>query len=208
MQRQRKSSVRTASNTQKRKAGTKQGKRVASTTKKPKQSVQQITFRPRRPDDDAYIIHLTEEQLGTIHEQSFQEPFPREQFLRYLQSGAPTFIVERGDKRIGYFSYLIGHEGTMHISAMVIEPQYQSDGIGTAVMKQLETDAISQGVQVLEVFVQSNNQKSLAFTRKLGFVEAYQVTPTTICFQKRVARQVPSQAPTVASNPVNPYAGW
>jgi ribosomal protein S18 acetylase RimI-like enzyme len=150
-----------------------------------------LTFRARSPEDDAYIVHLTEEQLGNIHEQSLQEPFPREQFQRYLQSGAPTFVVERNGKRIGYYSYLVGHDAKMHISAMVIEPQYQSDGIGTTIMKQLEADAVTRGVQLLEVFVQANNEKSLAFTRKLGFTEMYRVTPTTICFQKRLVGAVP-----------------
>lgn len=207
---QRKSTTRPASRSRKRAAATKRtkGSPVAAkaTTTPPK-----ISFRSRIPDDDAYIVHLTEEQLGSIHEQSFQEPFPREQFTRYLQSGAPTFVVERNGKRIGYFSYLIGHDATMHISAMVIEPQHQSDGIGTAVMRQLESDAVGQGVQVLEVFVQSSNEKSMAFTRKLGFQEAFHVTPTTICFRKVVGQNiVPSQAPTVAAQlaPDAPYPNW
>lgn len=207
---QRKSTARTALNQRKRKAMPKKSAKTSTPPKKvaPKQA--QIMFRPRQVDDDAYIVHLTEEQLGSIHQQSFQEPFPREQFLGYLQSGAPTFVVERDGKRIGYFSYLLGHDGTMHISAMVIEPQHQSDGIGSAVMKRLEQDAVSQGVQVLEVYVQAANEKSLAFTRKLGFVEAYRVTPTTVCFQKRIGVPVPlpNQEGTVASNTVPPYGGW
>lgn len=77
----------------------------------------------------------------------------------------------------------------MHISAMVIDPAHQSDGIGTTVMKRLEDEAKQRGVQVLEVFVQTNNEKSLAFTRKLGFREAFMVTPGTICFQKRIAEE-------------------
>lgn len=158
-----------------------------------------LTFRTRTTEDDAYILHLTEEQLGAIHEQAFQEPFPRDQFQRYLQSGAPTFVVERGAKRVGYFSYLVSPNATMHISALVIEPQHQSDGIGTAIMNRLEQEARAQGVLALEVFVQSNNEKSLAFTRKLGFVEAYRVTPTTICFQKRVVPVSPPLPSTAAA---------
>lgn len=145
-----------------------------------------IAFRPRLIEDDDYILQLTESQLAAVHQQAFGEPFPREQFLRYLQSGAPTVIVEKDKKRIGYYSYLVSHDGKMHVSAMVIDPAHQSDGIGTGVMKRLEQDAQAIGVHTLEVYVQENNARSLAFTRKLGFVEVYRVTPDTICFQKQV----------------------
>ncbi len=187
--------------TKARKAGSSAKTAAAKDTNPPK-----LTFRPRTLEDDAYILHLTEEQLGAIHEQAFQEPFPREQFQRYLQSGAPTFVVERGTKRVGYFSYLLGQNATMHISALVIEPQHQSDGIGTAIMNRLEQDARAQGMLALEVYVQSNNEKSLAFTRKLGFVEAYRVTPTTICFQKQITPVSPT-LPSTAAAPGSPTYG-
>ncbi|MCL6444364.1 MAG: GNAT family N-acetyltransferase [Alicyclobacillus sp.] len=159
----------------------------------------ELVFRPRRPEDDEYIVQLTEEQLGAVHAQAFQEPFPRDQFLRYLQSGAPTVLVERGGKRIGYYSYLIGPDAKMHIGAMVIERNHQSNGIGTAVMKQLEKEAAERGVQILEVFVQANNERSLAFTRKLGFTEVFRIHPNTICFQKRIGGTPVQQAPQVGA---------
>lgn len=172
-----------------------------STEKKPLP----LVFRPRVAEDDSFIMQLTENQLGAVHEQSFGEPFPREQFLRYLQSGAPTVVVEQGDKKIGYYSYLTSHDGKMHVSAMVIDPEHQSDGIGTTVMKQLEQEAQTRGVHTLEVFVQESNPKSLAFTRKLGFVEVYRVTGDTICFQKTVAPQAQVAAPTGAQYQQPPY---
>ncbi|OFW79156.1 MAG: hypothetical protein A2201_12490 [Alicyclobacillus sp. RIFOXYA1_FULL_53_8] len=164
-----------------------------------------LAFRPRTPADDTYILQLTEEQLGTIHQSAFGESFPREQFWGYIQSGAPTVVVESKGKRIGYYSYLLGPDGKMHISAMVIEPQYQSTGFGTEIMSRLETEAASNGVHTLEVFVQSNNAKSLAFTKKLGFVEAFRLEPNTICFQKLVHRPMAQGAATAALPPDNPY---
>lgn len=149
----------------------------------------ELSFRARTLDDDAYIVQLTEEQLGTVHQQSFGEPFPREQFSRYLQSGAPTFVIERDGKRIGYYSYLLSHDGRMHISAMVVESNYQSDGVGTRVMQHLEQEAVHHGVHTMEVFVQAQNEGSIAFTQKLGFSEAFRLPPGTICFQKSVSGQ-------------------
>ncbi len=146
-----------------------------------------LTFRPRVPGDDEYILNLTEKELGQVHAQSFGEPFPRAQFQGYLQSGAPTVVVEQDTKPIGYYSYLIGPDGKMHVSALVIEPAYQSGGVGTQVMTRLEEDARRQRVHTLEVFVQENNSRSIAFTKKLGFVEVYRMPPNSICFQKVIA---------------------
>lgn len=167
-------------------------------------AVQTLQFRPRTTEDDDYILHLTEGQLSTVHQQAFGEEFPREQFRRYLQSGAPTVVVEQGKQRIGYYSYLVQPGGKMHISAMVIDPDYQKGGIGSKVMRHLEENAKKQGVHTLEVFVQTGNEKSLAFTRKLGFAESHHVTPTTICFQKVIAappvqQPGPGQANVAAS---------
>ncbi len=146
-----------------------------------------LRYRNRVPADDAYILQLTEGQLAPVHEQAFGEPFPREQFMSVIQSGAPVIMIEYGGKPIGYYTYLVGQDSRMHINAMVIDKSYQSKGIGTQVMKQVEEDARGRGVRVIEVYVQANNEQSLAFTRQLGFVEAYRVPPNTICFQKQLS---------------------
>ncbi|GMA62365.1 GNAT family N-acetyltransferase [Alicyclobacillus fastidiosus] len=161
--------------------------KVQAKKKAAKPAAAVLSYRSRTAEDDAFIIQLTRQQLGNIHEQAFGQPFPEEQFLRYIQSGAPTIVIERNGKPIGYYSYLIGPDAKMHVSAMVIDPKHQSSGIGKTVMARLEEEAIRQGVRTLEVFVQENNAQSLAFTRSLGFREVFRVQPNTIGFQKQLA---------------------
>lgn len=182
-----------------RKSTRPQGSTHAPKVQRNKKEPTVLTFRERTQSDDDYILQLTEDQLGSVHQSAFGEPFPRQQFLQYIQSGAPTMIVESQGKRLGYYSYLIGPDGKMHISAMVIEPHFQSSGVGTQVMKRLEADAAARGVHTLEVFVQANNEKSLAFTRKLGFNETFRLEPNTIVFQKQLQR-INSQPAVTASN--------
>ena len=146
----------------------------------------ELAYRGRTPSDDAFIVQLTKEQLGTIHQEAFGEPFPENQFLRYIQSGAPTMMIQRGEHPIGYYSYLLGEPGKMHVTALVIDKKHQSVGVGKEVMKKLERDARAMGVVVMEVFVQDTNESSLEFTKGLGFVEAYRIDPHTIAFQKRL----------------------
>lgn len=160
----------------------------SKTKAKPGKKVEQpqLTYRPRMSQDDAYILELTRQQLGEVHAQAFGEAFPDEQFLHYIQSGAPTYMILHKGKTIGYYSYLVGPDAKMHISALVIDPKHQSQGIGKAVMKQLEEQAVLQGVRTMEVFVQESNSTSVAFTKSLGFQEVYRFPPHTIGFQKQV----------------------
>lgn len=184
-----------------RKSQAKSASKVRQTSQQHKAGETPLTFRGRTPADDDYIMQLTEEQLGSVHQLAFGEPFPREQFLQYIQSGAPTVVVERNGKRLGYYSYLVGPDGKMHVSAMVIDPHHQSNGVGTQVMKQLEAQALKQGVHTLEVFVQANNERSLAFTRKLGFNESFRLEPNTMVFQKQLRQVNPRPAETASQQP-------
>ncbi|GMA49610.1 hypothetical protein GCM10025857_09670 [Alicyclobacillus contaminans] len=195
------------SRTTPRAKGKKTAKSVAVGEAKP---TAPLRFRPRSIEDDDFIVELTESQLATVHQQAFGQPFPRAQFRQYLQSGAPTVVVEQGDRRIGYYSYLVNPDGTMHISAMVIDPKHQASGIGSKVMRHLEEEALRMGVHTLEVYVQTGNEKSLSFTRKLGFTEAYPVTPTTLCFRKslRAANAGQTPSPRAMSQPIPPEAPW
>ncbi|WP_083511824.1 GNAT family N-acetyltransferase [Alicyclobacillus acidiphilus] len=143
-----------------------------------------ITYRPRTAQDDAFIVSLTQSELGEIHQQSFGQPFPAEQFRRYIESGAPTVVIERNGKPVGYYSYLVSPDGKMHVSAMVIDPKHQNAGIGKKAVAKLEEDARKMGVHTMEVFVQESNAQSLAFARSLGFREVFRVEPNTIGFHK------------------------
>jgi L-amino acid N-acyltransferase YncA len=139
----------------------------------------------RTIEDDPYILQLTREELGETHARAYGEPFPDQNFLRYIQSGAPTYVIENKGQKLGYYSYLIGPDQKMHISALVIEPKWQSSGMGKSVMAQLEHVARTHGVKVMEVFIQDNNTRSVQFTKSLGFNEVYRFAPNTICFQKQ-----------------------
>jgi ribosomal protein S18 acetylase RimI-like enzyme len=187
-----------------RKTQSKPGARKSARAKETKDPL--VVYRPRTADDDDFIVQLTESQLGQVYQVAFGEPFPREHFQRYLQSGAPTYLILQNGKRIGYYSYLIGNDGKMHITALVLDPSYQSDGIGTVVMAHVEREAAQKGVHTLEVYVQANNTKSIAFTRKLGFSEVFRPMPNTICFHKRVggATTPQSSPPTAEPSTIGP----
>jgi ribosomal protein S18 acetylase RimI-like enzyme len=166
-----------------------QKKRAPSTKKNSATSARPrvtLEYRLRTIEDDPYILQLTRQELGETHARAFGEPFPDQDFLRYIQSGAPTYLIENKGNKMGYYSYLVGPDQKMHISALVIDPKWQSAGIGKAVMEQLDRIAKSAGVKIIEVFVQESNTRSIEFTKSLGFNEVYRFPPVTICFQKQI----------------------
>ena len=165
-----------------------QKKRASGTKKNAATTRPRITleYRLRTVEDDPYILQLTRQELGETHVRAFGEPFPDQDFLRYIQSGAPTYLIESKGNKLGYYSYLVGPDQKMHISALVIDPKWQSTGIGKSVMEQLGRVAKSAGVKIIEVFVQESNTRSIEFTKSLGFSEVYRFPPVTICFQKQI----------------------
>jgi ribosomal protein S18 acetylase RimI-like enzyme len=145
-----------------------------------------LAVRERTPQDDDFILQLTEEQWRTAPMQQ-GSPFPREVFARYLQSGMPTRVIERDGKRIGYYSYVVGPDGRLHVSALVVEPTQQTDPVLGTVLEHLEQDARSHGARVMEVLVPADHERGLGLTERLGFREVWRLPQGLVVFQRVVA---------------------
>lgn len=150
-------------------------------------AVEDIHYRPRRPEDDEFIVQLARRELAKVHEEAFGEPFPEDELRQYLQSGMPTVVIERGGRPVGFYSYLPSAEGKVHVSALVIDPKVQRKGIGRRAMEKLEADVKRLGAHTLEVFIQDVNPRSLEFAKKLGFREVARFEPRTIVLWKFIA---------------------
>ncbi|SIS79425.1 GNAT family N-acetyltransferase [Alicyclobacillus vulcanalis] len=161
-----------------------------------------IRYRPRRPEDDDWIVQLARRELGHVHEQAFGEPFPEVELRQYLESGMPTVVIERSGRPVGFYSYLPSAEGKMHVSALVVDAKFQRQGIGRKAMEHLESEARRMGAHTLEVFIQDVNPRSLAFARELGFREVARVEPRTLVLWKSIAVSPIAVSPGVPSLPL------
>ncbi|WP_041695038.1 GNAT family N-acetyltransferase [Alicyclobacillus acidocaldarius] len=148
---------------------------------------EEVRYRPRRPEDDDWIVQLARRELGDVHEQAFGEPFPEAELRQYLQSGMPTVVIERNGRPVGFYSYLPSAEGKVHVSALVIDSKFQRKGIGRRAMENLEAEAKRMGAHTLEVFIQDVNPKSLAFAKQLGFREVARMEPRTLVLWKVIS---------------------
>ncbi|WP_062308892.1 GNAT family N-acetyltransferase [Alicyclobacillus sendaiensis] len=148
---------------------------------------EEVSYRPRRPEDDDWIVQLARRELGGVHEQVFGEPFPEAELRQYLQTGMPTVVIERNGRPVGFYSYLPSAEGKVHVSALVIDSKFQRKGIGRRAMEHLEAEVRRMGAHTLEIFIQEVNPRSLAFAKQLGFREVARVEPGTLVLWKVVS---------------------
>ncbi|MBX6352803.1 MAG: GNAT family N-acetyltransferase [Thermoflavifilum sp.] len=144
-----------------------------------------LIVRDRTPQDDEFILQLTEEQWRTMP-QPGAPAFPRDVFARYLQSGMPTRVVERGGKRIGYYSYVVGPDARLHVSAFMLEPTEQTDGVLQTVREHLEGEARRYGVRVMEVLIPADHARGTQLAERLGFREAVRMPQGLVVYQRAV----------------------
>ena len=67
-----------------------------------------------------------------------------------------------------------------YVEGWYVKPAFQSQGIGTALMKRAEEWALSRGFKELASDTEIHNHKSIAFHQYLGFEE----TERVVCFLK------------------------
>ncbi len=78
-----------------------------------------------------------------------------------------TYLIEKDAKVVGYVSYEIKSEGHAYLSSLVIDPEFQRQGIGrealTNVLRELET------TERIDLTVHPENSVALQLYLSLGF---------------------------------------
>jgi len=89
-----------------------------------------------------------------------------------------------GDRPCGYLAAVTDDSGKMNVGSLVLAKEEQGKGYGTRIMRQVEREARAAGLRELEVFIQSNNVRSQAFAKSLGFSEVTSNQPNTVIMTK------------------------
>jgi ribosomal-protein-alanine N-acetyltransferase len=120
-----------------------------------------ITIRPIKFNDLDAVYNL-ETML-------FPNPWPKSFFQHDLMSGDSVgLVVEHADHVIGYAMAAFTGDG-FHVTNIAIDRQYQRAGLGTELMKQLETRALKRGTRYVFLEVRTNNSAAIKFYAKLGY---------------------------------------
>jgi ribosomal protein S18 acetylase RimI-like enzyme len=143
-----------------------------------------IAFRKLDPTDLKWVVELTQKELGSIYQTAYQEPLAPYQVEQLVNTAQQASVILCNDEPVGYYTYFSDLSRKRHVSSLVIDKSKQRNGIGTKVMQLIEEQAKKDGIQVLEVFIQANNQPCLAFIEKQGYQKIQSPYFNTVCYQK------------------------
>lgn len=138
-----------------------------------------IVIRPIRPEDRQiekdFVYNLSDESryfrfLNAIRELN-DRMLTRFTQIDYDNEMALIAVVLEGvrEVEIGVARYIVNPDGRSCEFAIVIADAWQHKGLGTQLMKNLIEAARKRGLEVIEGFVLSSNQKMLAMMSALGF---------------------------------------
>jgi ribosomal protein S18 acetylase RimI-like enzyme len=96
----------------------------------------------------------------------WNQPEERKQFHQQLQL-EHTRVVERGNAPVG-FSTIIPRGEDVELHTICMAPEYQGQGLGTAIIRQIVTDAQEQGREVFLSVLKPNTAARRLYER-LGF---------------------------------------
>ena len=126
--------------------------------------IEEVTIRPMNLDDLVDVEeldHLAFRPLWRNSRQALE--------LAYRQAAVAT-VAEKDHQIIAYEISTANHLGG-HLARLAVHPDYQSLGIGYAVLRDMLAQFERRGAKHISVNTQSDNHTSLALYKKAGFQE-------------------------------------
>jgi ribosomal-protein-alanine N-acetyltransferase len=96
---------------------------------------------------------------------SWTEPRVR----HYLHDRDSAVIVARDGRRLAGFAIMEFHDEHAHLNLLAVRPGYRSRGVGTALMRWLESSARTAGIFNVGLELRANNDAARRFYEKLGY---------------------------------------
>jgi ribosomal-protein-alanine acetyltransferase len=78
-------------------------------------------------------------------------------------------IVARDGRRLAGFAIMEFHDEHAHLNLLAVRPGYRSRGVGTALMRWLESSARTAGIFNVGLELRANNDAARRFYEKLGY---------------------------------------
>jgi ribosomal protein S18 acetylase RimI-like enzyme len=93
-----------------------------------------------------------------------------------LERSALAGIFRRGSRIAGYFIAIASPQG-IHLARLAVDPQFQDQGIGRAMVSHLLEKFAREGAPWMTVNTQSDNSRSQKLYRSMGFSEMEEEYP-------------------------------
>jgi ribosomal-protein-alanine N-acetyltransferase len=122
------------------------------------------TLRGMHPGDLEVIADLDTRAFSGLWQNS------RVELLEALKQSAIATVFERDEKILGY-QFSTGSAWGGHLARLAVEPEFQGQGIGTALVYDLLRNMSRRGFQRITLNTQGDNVMSHRLYRKFGFKE-------------------------------------
>ena len=157
------------------------------------------------------LIRLHRSALGGIshgYSQEEEESDIRSIKSYYLDGGGDFLVGFADGKLVAMGGFKIVEDGVAELKRMRIAPELQGRGIGSELLKQLESIARKKNLKKLLLKTAMSRPKTLRFYRNRGYTETGESvygTQRTMCFEKSLENP-PNQWPLRTALAVMPTA--
>ena len=149
-----------------------------------------ISVEPFESDDGRRLVAALDAGLAELYapEQRFGPNLKAE----HLEPGKGDFLVARVDgAAVGCGAFRLLDPQTAEVKRMYVEPGHRGQGVGRAVLAQLEQMAATAGARRLVLETGVHQAEAIALYRSAGYVPVecwgeYAAAVTSRCFEKRL----------------------
>jgi ribosomal-protein-alanine N-acetyltransferase len=87
----------------------------------------------------------------------------------YVRDRDSAVIIAREGRRLAGFAIMEFHDAHAHLNLLAVRPGYRSRGVGTALMRWLESSARTAGIFDVHLELRATNDGARRFYEKLGY---------------------------------------
>jgi len=124
---------------------------------------------------DCKIVCISQNDLNSIdriEKMCYEYPWTKDNILSEINNlnGFNRTIQNANSTILGYFfSYIITNE--MYITNFCIDPRYQNKKIGSTLLSNILSEALTVGIKIIFLEVRENNFPAIKLYKRFGFIE-------------------------------------
>jgi ribosomal-protein-alanine N-acetyltransferase len=148
------------------------------------------TTRNAREDDVDMLAEIGfrawEKAMEAIGDMADMRGNARSAFLNFVRSSWLTITV------VEHHGYLAGWAAREHLDELIsdfwIDPQYQGQGLGKALLEEIEAEVVRQGFEKTRIETHAQNNEAIGFFEKHG----YAIHWLSVAYSPKIDRDVQS----------------
>jgi ribosomal protein S18 acetylase RimI-like enzyme len=129
--------------------------------------IRDLTIRLARQDDAAHIALMSRDLIET----GLGWSWTRGRVGKSIANRDTLSIVMCQSTRVVAFAIMYFGDEHGHLNLLAVRPDHQRLGLGTRMIRWLETSAQTAGIRAIHLEVRARNQQARRFYRRLGFLE-------------------------------------